>query len=277
VGTATRIEESNLLVDGVRVFMRSTSGDGVPAVLVHGHPTQSEDWNPFLERLEGPAIALDLPGWGRTERPRPERLDTSMQGLAAFFGRFLDAAGIGEYRLACHDWGVISLIAAQAEPERVRRLVVLNAVPLFAEYRWHWIARYGWRRRVLGELFNLFATKPALRVLSRQASAAPDRISPELIEQAWSTWPRGTWPQALALYRSAHPPALAAAGAGLGRLASPALVIWGREDPYLPASFGRRYAEALPNAELVDAAGAGHWPWIDRPDLLEVAVSFLDG
>ena len=277
MGTARRIEERNLLVDGVRVFMRSIPGEGVPAVLVHGHPTHSEDWLPFLERLEGPAVALDLPGWGRSERPGPERLDTSMQGLAAFFGRFLDAAGIGEYRLACHDWGVVSLIAAQAEPERLRRLVVLNAVPLFADYRWHWIARYGWRHRVLGELFNLLATKPALRVLSRRASAAPGGIPPELIEQTWRTWPRGIWPQALALYRSADPPALGAAGAGLARLACPALVIWGREDPYLPPSFGRRYAEALPEADLVDAAGAGHWPWIDRPDLLEVAVSFLDG
>ena len=155
------VETEDLLVDGVRVFVRRRPGGGPPAVFVHGHPTHSADWAPFLERLEGPAIALDLPGWGRSERPSRSQLETSMTGLGDFFERFLDVAGIGEYRLCCHDWGAISMIAAQRHPERVRRLVAINVVPLLPGYRWHWVARYFWRRRGLGELANLASSRSA--------------------------------------------------------------------------------------------------------------------
>ena len=133
-------------MDGVRVFLRARGGEGEPAVFVHGHPTSSEDWVPFLEGTAGSVLAPDLHGWGRSERPGRDRLDTTMSGLSSFFGRFLDVAGVDGYSLVCHDWGVIGLIAAQAHPERLRRLVLVNVVPLLPGYRWHWIARCAWRR-----------------------------------------------------------------------------------------------------------------------------------
>jgi pimeloyl-ACP methyl ester carboxylesterase len=46
-------------------------------------------------------------------------------------------------------------------------------------------------------------------------------------------------------------------------------------DPYIPPRFGREYASALGHAELVEIADAGHWPWLDRPELLERVVDFL--
>ena len=68
---------------------------------------------------------------------------------------------------------------------------------------------------------------------------------------------------------------LAAAGARLGELEMPALVVWGAQDPYIPVSFGRAYAEVLPNAELVELPHAGHIPWLDRPDVIDRVVDFL--
>jgi pimeloyl-ACP methyl ester carboxylesterase len=274
-GPGADVSELELVVDGIRVFGRRVGGDGVPTVFAHGHPTDSRDWLPFMERLAGPSLAFDMPGWGRSERPGRDRLETSMAGLAGFFARCLEEAGVTEHKLVCHDWGSISLIAAQAAPERVRALVVINAVPLLPGYRWHWLARWFWRRRVLGELFNAAATKPAMRLLSRQASATPGPLPAEFIDAAWDARPAGAWPEALALYRSADPGSLAAAGACLGRLACPALVVWG-SDPYIPLEFGRLYAERLPGAELLAVPGAGHWPWIDDPSVLDSVVGFLE-
>jgi len=65
------------------------------------------------------------------------------------------------------------------------------------------------------------------------------------------------------------------AGENLGRLSMPALVVWGLKDPYLPPRFARAYAEALPNAQLIELPDAGHWPWLDRPELIERVVGFL--
>lgn len=274
-GQGTPVAERQLLVDGVRVFMRATEGDGVPNVFIHGNPTSSDDWLPFMARLPGPAFAPDLPGWGRSERPGTDTFDFTMNGLAGFLERFLDAAGIAEYQLVCHDWGVVSVIAAQRHPERLRRLAMMNVVPLLPGYRWHWVARWFWRRRGAGELFNAAANKPALRLISRQASATPGPLPADFIEDAWSHRVRGAWPQQLVLYRSADPAALEAAGSRLSSIECPALVAWGIEDPYLPAGFARAYAERLPNAELLELGGAGHWPWLDRPDLIDKVTTFL--
>ena len=95
------------------------------------------------------------------------------------------------------------------------------------------------------------------------------------LDQVMRDRTRGAWPQALRLYRSADEPALAAAGARLGELGCPALVLWGADDPYLPLEFARRYAEVFPGAELDVAERAGHWPWIDRPELVDRVLAFL--
>jgi pimeloyl-ACP methyl ester carboxylesterase len=54
--------------------------------------------------MRGPAIALDLPGWGRSARPHPGGFDYSMHGLARFFSRFLERMEIGQCSLAVQDW-----------------------------------------------------------------------------------------------------------------------------------------------------------------------------
>lgn len=269
------IHERTAQVDGVRTVYRQVDGDGPPAVFVHGHPTHSEDWLPFLERLGRPAIAPDLPGWGFSDRPDADAFDYSMHGLSAFVQRFLEVVGVREHSLVVHDWGGLALIGAQQRPERVRRLVVINAVPLLPGYRWHWLARYFWRVPIAGELFNLATTKTAFRLLSRQSNARPGPLPPQFVDLVWRGWRRGLAKPVLELYRSGDPDALAAAGAKLGELDCPALVVWGAGDPYLPEEFGRAYAERLPNSELLELENAGHWPWLDRPELIETVVDFL--
>ncbi len=272
-----RIAEERIDVDGVEVFVRRTHGDGDPVVFSHGNPTHSEDWLPFLERLQRPGIAFDLPGFGLSATPSAREFDYSMHGQARFFGRALDVLGVDRYALVAHDWGSLALIHATTRPEQVERLVLANVVPLLPGYRWHWIARYFWRVPVAGELFNLAATKSAFRLLSRQATARRGPMPPEFIDMVWRGYRRGTGRPVLALYRSADPGELAAAGFGLGALACPALVVWGVSDRFLPASFGRAYAERLPNAELATYEGAGHWPWLDRPEVIDRVLAFLDG
>lgn len=67
------------------------------------------------------------------------------------------------------------------------------------------------------------------------------------------------------------------AGRDLGSLRCPALVVWGLKDRYLPARFGRAYAEALPSAELLELPDSGHWPWRDEPEVIPRIVEFLEG
>jgi pimeloyl-ACP methyl ester carboxylesterase len=269
---AAVVEESELTVDGVRVFYRRVAGEGTPTVYCHGNPTHGEDWLPFMER-GGPSIAIDMPGWGRSDRPT--RFDYSMFGLSAFLERCLDELGIAERKLVVHDWGGLALIGAQRRPRLVEKLVVTNAVPLLPGYRWHWIARYIWRRRGIGELFNRMTTRSGVALLMRQATGDRGPMPDEFVDMVWDHWDAGTGDAVLALYRHADPDRLAAAGRDLGRLTCPSLVLWGERDPYLSTRFAQAYAEALPNSEMDLVPGAGHWPWIDDARVVDRILDFL--
>ena len=269
------IAAGQIEVGGVRVAYRRREGPGPPVIFVHGNPTDSRQWLPFLERTEGAAVALDLPGWGASERPPPSRFDYSFGALGELVAGFIDALGVRDYSLVVQDWGAVGLLAASSDSERLRRLVLLNSVPFLPGYRWHRTARI-WRRRPLGELQLAAVKRPLVAFALREARPGFRPPPPAFIDMVTSNLRApGTREAILRLYRSADPSKLAAAGAGLGELRCPTLVIWGAHDPYLPPRFGAAYAERLPGAELIELPDAGHWPWLDRPDVVERTLSFL--
>jgi pimeloyl-ACP methyl ester carboxylesterase len=224
----------------------------------------------FLERSGG--LAVDLPGFGRSGKPG--NLKYTIEEYAQFLERFLDLVEVERVRLVMHDWGVVGLAFAQAHPERVERLVLINAVPLLPGYRWHRIARI-WRIPLLGELVMGSTVRQPLRFASKESNVTPGPLPEAWLDTVLDHFDQGTPRAILRLYRSSPPEVLAAAGERLGTLTMPALVIWGMRDPYIPPRFGREYASALGHAELVEIADAGHWPWLDRPELLERVVDFL--
>jgi pimeloyl-ACP methyl ester carboxylesterase len=260
---------------GIETMVRRSDGDGTPVVFVHGNPSSSWEWLPFAEQLRSPAIAFDLPCFGRAERPSPERFEATLEAYADWIGQALDELGLERFKLVVHDWGAIALSPASQRADRLERLVVMNAVPLLAGYRWHWVARI-WRRRGLGEALNATTSKPVFRTVVRQARPGFKPMPRDWLEDVWSTLDDGTWDAVLRLYRSADPDRLGAAGAHLAEIECPALVAWGQQDIYIPRVWGEAYASVLPSAELVELDRAGHWPWIDQPDLIDRVSGFLD-
>ena len=262
-------------INGLPVFWRSaptpgaTAADAVPLYL-HGVPTNSDDWLPFLERSGG--LAPDLPGFGRSGKPGSRTY--TIDEYDRFIESFLAETATERVKLVVHDWGAVGLAFAQRLPARIERVVIINAVPFLPGHRWHRTAR-AWRTPVLGELAMGATTRPVLRLLTRESNATPGPMPDAWLDRVLDHFDQGTQRAILRLYRSSPSPALAAAGERLGSLQAPALVAWGMKDPYIPARFGREYAKALAQAELIELPDAGHWPWLDRPDLVERVVEFL--
>lgn len=269
------VTERQAEVSGVPVLWREAAPLGAataaPVLYLHGNPTDGDDFLPFLARTGG--IAPDLPGFGRSGKSSTFRY--SIDGYADFLEAFVDHLGLERFSLVVHDWGGVGLALAQRRPEAIERLVVCNCVPFLPGYRWHRWARL-WRRRVVGELTMGFTTRFALRRVLREAFVTRGPGVDALADRAWSHFDHGTQRAALRLYRSAPPEVLEAAGRRLGEITAPALVLWGEEDPYIAADFAHAYAEALGGGARVEVASeAGHWPWLDRPQLVEEIASFL--
>jgi pimeloyl-ACP methyl ester carboxylesterase len=261
-------------IDGLPVFWRDApppdeAATAVPLYL-HGVPSNCDEWTGFLRR--GGGLALDLPGFGRSGKPG--YLKYTIDEYDRFIERFLDELGVERVQLVMHDWGVVGLAFAQRLPERVERLVIINAVPFLAGYRWHRTARI-WRTPGLGELAMGTTGRFTMRLASRESNATPGPMPEEWLDSVLEHFDQGTQRAILRLYRSSPSEVLAAAGTRLGTLEAPALVLWGMRDPYIPARFGREYAQALPHAELVELGDAGHWPWLDHADVIDRVVDFL--
>jgi pimeloyl-ACP methyl ester carboxylesterase len=47
-------------------------------------------------------------------------------------------------------------------------------------------------------------------------------------------------------------------------------------DPFIPGRFAAAYASALGDATLLELPDAGHWPWMDDPQLIERVAGFLE-
>jgi len=267
------VAEHTAEIDGQPVFWRaaaSPSGAEAPVLYVHGVPTSSDDWMPFLQRTGG--LAPDLLGFGRSGKSGQN--DYSLEGIARWVERFLDAVvEVERVRLVVHDWGAAALSFAQRHPERIERLVVIDAVPLLPGYRWHRTARM-WRAPLLGELAMGLTSRRTLERALRPAFAGP--VPDGFAEAALRHFDQGTQRAILRLYRSASEASLAASGSGLSSLSIPALVVWGAHDPYISPRFGDRYAAELPDGKVVHVEDAGHWPWLDQPDLIDRIATFLE-
>lgn len=245
-------------------------GGSVPTLYVHGVPMNADEWTPFLEQTGG--VALDLPGFGRSEKPM--HFDGSLGSYNAFLQAFIGQLGWERFNLVVSDWGGMALISAQELHEQIERIVIINAVPLLPGYKWHRLARI-WRTPLIGEIAMGLTTKSIARRLTREARPDGRPLPEGTLDSIWNHFDQGTQRAILKLYRGAPSRMLEEAGERFAQLTAETLVIWGEQDPYIPPRFAELYAETLPNARLELLPDAGHWPWLDRPDVIETTANFL--
>lgn len=269
-----RVEEHTTTIEDVPVFYR-TAGDIRPgsavSLYLHEALTSSDDWTPFLERTGG--LAPDVIGFGRSGKGG--HLDYSPEGLTDFVERLLEALGVGPLRLVGHGWGgAIALLLALRDPARVQRIVLIDAIPLLDGFRWHGPARI-WRRPLIGELVMGATSRRQLNRRLRAGTARREGWTDERLRTVWEQFDQGTQRALLRLHRSADERHLAELGRPLQTLTAPALVLGGGSDPWVAPRFADAYGTALPNATVKQIRGAGHWPWLDDPQVIEAVAEFL--
>ncbi|HEY2259421.1 MAG TPA: alpha/beta fold hydrolase [Solirubrobacteraceae bacterium] len=266
------VDEHTIEVAGAPVFYRRAPATGATALYLHSVPTSSDDWREFLPRTGG--LAPDLIGFGRSAKGG--HLDYSLNGYVGFLEALFTVLDLDRVAIVGHGWGAaIGLLFAERHPERVVRIAIIDGVPLLPGLSWPRMVRY-WRRPAVGELLMGSVNRWLLARTLRAGTTRPQSAWPDArVDEVWEQFDQGTQRAILRLHRSIDAAGLAQVGRELSSLESPALVLWGDADPWLDPSFAAAYAARLPHAGAELIAGAGHWPWLDRPEVIDRIASFL--
>jgi pimeloyl-ACP methyl ester carboxylesterase len=272
---------------GVRIHVvEEGPEDGAPVLFVHGFPEFWWSWRHQLDALGKAghrAVALDLRGFGDSDKPD----DVAAYSVANSWGDLsavIDTLG-GRATVVSHDWGgAVGWTYAAFVPERVERLVVMNA-PHVNSYKdlphqmsqlqasWYMfffqfegvaedvLSRNGYE--LLKEWFYGTASVPL----------ADDDVA-RYVEQFSRP---GALTAGLNWYRANVPPAayLSDTRIELPPIACPTMLVWGLDDPYLTFELARTAGEFVTGPfALQTLPDTGHWVQQERPD--EVNALLLD-
>jgi len=118
----------------VRIRVRH-GGSGPPVLLLHGHPRTHTTWHrvaPILAR-DHTVVCPDLRGYGQSTAPpdRPDHSQASKRAMAGDAVAVMATLGHERFAVVGHDRGAYAALrTALDHPDRVSRLVVLDAVPI---------------------------------------------------------------------------------------------------------------------------------------------------
>jgi pimeloyl-ACP methyl ester carboxylesterase len=113
----------------LRLRSGQASRGSMPVVFVHSLAGNSTHWSKQLEHLRPNrrAVALDLRGHGRSERPKND--DYTIAGMAGDVAAVADSLGLDRFVLVGHSiGGGVALAYAGAHPDRVAGLVLVDPI-----------------------------------------------------------------------------------------------------------------------------------------------------
>ncbi|HEX7049623.1 MAG TPA: alpha/beta fold hydrolase [Longimicrobiales bacterium] len=275
--------ESRTVAAAGTVLHYLEAGAGAPVALVQGAGGGAGNWFRILPRLAERfrVLALDIPGFGLSDAITP-RAPLGIQ-MAEVLSGWLRAAGVGRCAVVGTSFGgLAALRLAQREPERVGRLVLLDAAGLGRE---------------LPPLVRVAAAPVLRRLLLRPSRGGTEWLFRHLLirdRRSLDAESRDALVDYLFRSAAAGDPAVLARAlrlfadwrgqrevltdAELASLACPVLVVWGTRDAFLPPAHAERATRHIPDATLRWIPDAGHSPNWEAPDaLLRVMLPFLEG
>jgi pimeloyl-ACP methyl ester carboxylesterase len=277
-------------LDGPVHFVEWDGPPGRTIVLVHGLGGSLLSWLAVAPGLakHGRVLALDLPGFGRSDRGSRR---SRVSDLRTTVSRFIDeVADGGPVVLVGNSMGGgISMLEAALEPAAVEALVLSNSVfpwkrgstlpaPIvmlgFALYELPRVGEWASRQRV-----TRLEAERAVRLGLRIIAADPSTIPPDLVRLHVDQLVRQQQdPDAGAAFLEAARSLLALGRRRevvrwiVGSVKCPVLVIHGREDRLVPLGFALGALEMRPDWDVRLIPKVGHVPQMEAPERWLAAV-----
>jgi 3-oxoadipate enol-lactonase len=237
-------------------------GSGPPLLLLHAFPLSRALWRAQIAEFAAThrVIAPDLRGFGLTPPAAPAHgLDDYADDVPALLDR-LQLPRVTLVGLSMG--GYIAFALLRRAPERIERLILADT-----------------RAAADSDAVRAARAVNAELVLTQGSAALADKLLPGLVAP-------GTSPALLAelhAVAAANPPqgsadALLAMAVRpdnsdlLPTIAVPTTVIVGEHDTLTPPAEAQRMAAAIPNAQFIQIAGAGHLSAIEAPAAFNAAL-----
>lgn len=258
----------SLVVDGVRLAYRDR-GRGEPVIFIHGTPSHSYEWRDVVPHIEASGlrvIAYDLLGYGRSERPADR--DTSVAAQTDLLEHLLDTLGLEQVNIVAHDiGGAIGLRFAIARPERVRRLMIMDAVSYdsWPSPTWQKIIdeQLDEAAAMSQEDFDALLTRQLTMAVADPACMTGDVLRAYLEPHRSPLGRASFFEHQVRHYDSRYTQEISDR---FDRLTMPVRIVWGEEDQWQPLHYAKRLSGDIPGAQLVVVPGAGHFLMEDDPD-----------
>lgn len=263
-------------VNGTRLHVAQAGlADGPLVILLHGFPEPWSGWHRQIPYLTAAGMCVWVPdqrGYNLSAKP-PGAANYRLDLLASDIEALIAASGRDKAAIVGHDWGgIVAWRLAAARPERVQRLVVMNAPHLPAVGRILTRAPKQWPRSAYVLLYQL-PWLPEMLLTRRDHRALVAALQRSRVRGAFDTDElatyRNSWSQPGAMtamlnwYRALlrhPPPSLADA-----TVTVPTLLLWGRRDRFLGCELAEASMALCPHGRLRYLDEAGHWLHHEQP------------
>ena len=247
-----------------------------PVLFIHGLGSSADRWLDIpdaLSLLGSHALALDLPGFGQSDKP--ENMEYTIKQFGQIVASFTNKVGLintnKKVSIVGHSLGgYIATQLATEYPNLVGKLVLIDTsgmldgpTPLLQEY--------------LEAAMN--PTKQAVRAVLERLVADPIRIPDALVDGFIYRITR--LEGAKHAFKSAFDNSVYTK-IGVEKLKQinenkiPTLIIWGRQDRLIPLQYFKIFQEAIRDSQAVIVEDAGHAPFAEKPAIVyELLRTFL--
>ncbi len=240
-------------------------------VFCHGTPWSSELWRPVAEAL-APHFTVylwDMPGYGESSKHPEHRVSLDVQG--ELFSDLLTFWGLRSPHVVAHDYGgAVALRGHLLHGSACASLALVDVVALRP-----WGSDFF---RLVRDHADVFAALPPTvheGALRAYVSGASHRgLTPGALDALIRPWLDAAGQAAFyrqiaeadEIYTDQVEPLYPA-------IDVPVLVVWGRDDAWIPIDRAHRLHELIPGARLTVIEQAGHLIQLDQPEALTAALT----
>lgn len=251
-----------LVVDNLLVHYRD-EGEGETLVLLHGAFSSLHtfnEWNKHLKKHYR-VIRLDLLGFGLTG-PN-EANDYTLTSHLHVLKTFLNILKIDKCHIVGNSLGGwLAWEFAFRNPQRVGKLVLIDSAGFVEEENIPLPFKLA-RAPIFGRVIKYVVRRSVLEQFVKQVYYNQTKVTEQLITRYYDLFTRdGNTDAFLGLVNQTYPDDTA----HLKNLQTPTLILWGREDMWIPVHNAYRFHNMLPNSHLRIYPNVGHVPMEEIPE-----------